>query len=136
MADKSFKLEIITPTKIVFAGDVISFSAPGVMGGFQVLYNHAPLLAELGVGAVKIVKPDGKESRFAASGGFVNVLENRVMMLAESVEKAEEIDSDRAKIARDRARQKLGEKLSEIELQEIQQALQRALNRIRIAEKQ
>jgi F-type H+-transporting ATPase subunit epsilon len=136
MADKSFKLEIITPTKVIFSGDVTSFSAPGVVGGFQVLYNHAPLLAEIDVGVVKIVKLDGTEYRFATSGGFVNVLDNRVTMLAESVEKAEEIDTDRAKIARDRARQKLGEKLNDIELHETQQALQRALNRIRIAEKQ
>jgi F-type H+-transporting ATPase subunit epsilon len=135
MADKSFKLEIVTPTKVIFEGDVISFSAPGVMGGFQVLYNHAPLLAEIGIGTVKIMKPDGNELRFATSGGFVNVLDNRVTLLAESVEKAAEIDRERAQTARDRARQKLGEKLNDIEMRETQQALQRAQNRIRIAEK-
>lgn len=136
MADKSFRLEIVTPTKVIFDGEVVSFSAPGVMGGFQVLYNHAPLLAEIGIGAVKIQKPDGSELRFATGGGFVNVLDNRVTLLAESAERAAEIDAERAQTARDRARQKLGEKINDIELHETQQALQRALNRIRIAEKQ
>ncbi len=136
MADKSFRLEIVTPTKVIFDGEVVSFSAPGVMGGFQVLYNHAPLLAEIGIGAVKILKPDGSELRFATSGGFVNVLDNRVTLLAENAERAAEIDTERAQTARDRARQKIGEKLNDIELHETQQALQRALNRIRIAQKQ
>jgi F-type H+-transporting ATPase subunit epsilon len=135
VADKTFKLEIITPEKVIFNGNVISFSAPGVMGGFQVLYNHAPLLAEIGTGTMKIVLPDRVEYHYAASGGFVNVLDNQVTMLAESVEKAEEIDTGRAKNARDRARQKLSGKLSETEMHETKQALQRALNRIRIAEK-
>lgn len=135
MADKSFTLEIVTPARVIFEGEVISFSAPGVMGGFQVLYNHAPLLAEIGIGAVKLVRPDGGDLRFATSGGFVNVLDNHVTMLAESVEGAAEINKERAQAARDRARQKLGEKLNDIELHEIQQALERALNRIRIAEK-
>lgn len=136
MADKSFRLEIVTPTKVIFDGEVVSFSAPGVMGGFQVLYNHAPLLAEIGIGAVKILKPDGSELRFATSGGFVHVLDNRVTLLAENAERAAEIDTERAQTARDRARQKIGEKLNDIELHETQQALQRALNRIRIAQKQ
>lgn len=136
MADKSFRLEIVTPTKVIFDGEVVSFSAPGVMGGFQVLYNHAPLLAEIGIGAVKILKPDSSELRFATSGGFVNVLDNRVTLLAENAERAAEIDTERAQTARDRARQKIGEKLNDIELHETQQALQRALNRIRIAQKQ
>ena len=71
MADKSYKLEIVTPKKVVFSGDVLSFSAPGVLGGFQVLRSHAPLLSNISVGEVKVVDLEGKEFRYATSGGVV-----------------------------------------------------------------
>ena len=119
----------------MFTGDVVSISAPGVMGGFQVLFNHAPMLAEIGVGTVKLKETSGSEIFFATSGGFVDVLKNHVIVLAETVERIEEIDILRAESARDRAKQKLTEKLTEIEKTEIKSALDRALNRIRIAEK-
>jgi len=135
MADKNFELEIVTPTKVVFKGDVISFSAPGVMGGFQVLFNHAPMLAEIGIGEVKLQKSDGNEIRYTTSGGFVNVMNNHVTMLAESAEHLDELDNVRAENARDRAKQKLSEKLTEKDRIEAKSALDRALNRIRFAEK-
>ncbi len=86
MADKTFKLEIITPTKVVFRGNVVSFTAPGVMGSFQVLYNHAPMLAEIGIGMAKLSEANGNEIVFATSGGFVDILKNQVIMLAESID--------------------------------------------------
>ncbi len=134
MADKSFKLEIVTPTKVVFNGAVVSFSAPGVMGGFQVLFNHAPMLAEIGVGVVKLQQLDGNETVYATSGGFVDVLNNRVIVLAETVEHSDEIDKVRAESARDRARQKLISRLMEVDSLEVKSALDRALNRIKVAE--
>ena len=136
MTEKVFKLEIVTPTKVLFDGEVISFSAPGVMGGFQVLYNHAPLLAEIDIGEARLTRTDGSELRFAVSGGFFSVIENHATLLAESAEVATEIDRERASVASDRLRQKLTEKLNTSELYETEQALKRALNRIRIAEKQ
>ena len=135
MADKTFKLEIITPTKVIFTGDAFSFTAPGSMGGFQVLFNHAPMLAEIGVGAVKFKESSGNEMFFATSGGFVDVLNNHVIVLAETVERIDEIDRTRAEAARDRAKLKLAEKLTENESVETKSALDRALNRIRVAEK-
>ena len=100
MAEKVFKLEIVTPRKVVFSGDVVSFSAPGTMGGFQVLFNHAPLLSEIGVGEVKLVDPEGNVRRYATSGGFVDVKKNHAVMLAETVERVDEIDAARAEAAR------------------------------------
>ena len=84
MADKNFKLEIVTPKKIVYSGEVQSFTAPGVVGSFQVLYNHAPLLSAIGVGEVKLRDAQGNEHRYATSGGFVDVVKNNVTMLAET----------------------------------------------------
>ena len=97
MADKILHLEIIAPQRVVFKGEVTSFSAPGIVGGFQVLYNHAPLLSSLVIGEVKIKEAGGSESRYAVSGGFVEVRENQILLLAETAERIDEIDIERAK---------------------------------------
>ena len=135
MTEKTFKLEIVTPRKVLFSGDVVSFSAPGVMGGFQVLYNHAPMLAAIGIGEVKLCDPHGDEIRYATSGGFVDVKNNHVVMLAETAERREEIDKTRAETARDRALKEIAQKQSEHDLERARVELERAVNRIRIAEK-
>lgn len=134
MADKAFKLEIVTPKRTVFNGDVISFSAPGVLGGFQVLKNHAPLLSNIAIGEVKLVDGSGQESRYATSGGFVEVHENKVMMLAETAERSDEIDVGRAEASRDRARKRLAEKNAETDLDRARLALFRAMNRLKVAD--
>ncbi|MBI1806126.1 MAG: ATP synthase F1 subunit epsilon [Ignavibacteria bacterium] len=135
MADKVFKLEIVTPRRVLFSGDVVSFSAPGVVGGFQVLYNHAPMLAAIGIGEVKLREPHGDEVRYATSGGFVDVKNNHVVMLAETAERSEEIDKMRAESARDRALKQIAEKESEHDVERARVELERAVNRIHIAEK-
>lgn len=135
MADNMFKLEIVTPRKVLFSGDVVSFSAPGVMGGFQVLYNHAPMLAAIGIGEVKLRDPHGDEIRYATSGGFVDVKNNHVVMLAETAERREEIDKARAETARERALKEIAQKQSEHDVERARVELERAVNRIRVAEK-
>ncbi len=135
MADKSFKLEIVTPKKIVFSGDVTSFSAPGVVGGFQVLKSHAPLLSNIAIGEVKLVDQSGTESRYATSGGFVEVHENTVMLLAETAERSDEIDVERAESARDRARKRLTEKAGDTDIDRARLALYRAMNRLKVADR-
>ena len=133
MADKTFHLEIVTPKRIVFKGEVTSFSAPGVNGGFQVLHSHAPLLASVKIGKVKISAVGGNEVHYAISGGFVEVRENKVILLAETAERADEIDVDRVKAARDRALKRLAEKYPKIDIERAKLALYRALNRLKIA---
>ena len=135
MSVKTFKLEIVTPGKLVFSGDVLSFSAPGTAGGFQVLFDHAPLLAEIGVGEVKLTDAEGNERRYATSGGFVDVKKNHVVMLAETAERSDEIDMDRAKAARERATGQLAKQQVEPDAAGARSALQRALNRLRVAQK-
>ena len=134
MADKAFKLEIVTPKKIVFSGDVTSFSAPGVAGGFQVLKSHAPFLSNIAIGEVKLVDASGSESRFATSGGFVEVHDNKVILLAETAERSDEIDVARAEIAKERARKRLAAKTAEIDVDRARLALFRALNRLKVAD--
>jgi F-type H+-transporting ATPase subunit epsilon len=133
MADKLFHLEIVTPRRVTFSGEVQSFSAPGVMGGFQVLHSHAPLLSAVAIGEVKLLDTDGKESRYATSGGFVEVRNNKVVFLAETAERSDEIDGDRAKAAQERARKRLIERAKEMDMERARAALLRAVNRLRIA---
>ena len=133
MADKILQLEIVTPRRVVFKGEVTSFSAPGVVGGFQVLYNHAPLLSSLKIGEVKIKEGSGTEFHYAISGGFVEVRENHILLLAETAERTDEIDAERAKASRDRARKRMEEKKPDIDFERARLALYRALNRLKIA---
>lgn len=135
MADKTFKLEIVTPKKIVYSGDVQSFTAPGVVGSFQVLYNHAPLLSAIAVGEVKLRDDQGNELRYATSGGFVDVVKNNVTMLAETAERADEIDVQRAQAAKERAAKRLSERHGEIDTDRARIALSRAINRLKIAQR-
>lgn len=133
MAEKAFTLEIVTPKKTIYSAEVTSFSAPGVVGGFQVLRSHAPLLSSISVGEVKIQDAVGKEMRYATSGGFVEVHDNKVIMLAETAERSDEIDVARAGSSRDRAQKRLEEKKSETDLERARVALYRALNRLKVA---
>jgi F-type H+-transporting ATPase subunit epsilon len=132
MAGKNFNLDIVTPTKTVYSGEVQSFSAPGVEGGFQVLYNHAPLLAAISVGRVKLTNAVGQEFHYATSGGFVEVKNNNVILLAETAERSDEIDVRRAEEAKQRAGERL-QKREEIDEERARAALVRAMNRIKIA---
>ena len=133
MAEKTFHLEIVTPKRIVFKGEVISFTAPGMEGGFQVLHSHAPLLASVKIGRVKMSDAGGHEYPYAVSGGFVEVRENNVILLAETAERTDEIDMERVKAARDRALKRLAEKYPTIDIERAKLALSRALNRLKVA---
>jgi F-type H+-transporting ATPase subunit epsilon len=133
MTDKILHLEIVTPRRIVFKGEVTSFSAPGTVGGFQVLYNHAPLLSSLLIGEVKIKEASGSESRYAISGGFVEVRQNQILLLAETAERIDEIDIERAKASRDRAKKRMTEKKPDIDFERARLAFYRAVNRLKIA---
>jgi len=133
--EKAFQLEIVTPRKTVFRGEVQSVSAPGAMGGFQVLVNHAPLLSSLRIGEVRIVDPKGSETAFATSGGFVEVRKNVVTLLAETAERSDEIDIHRAKAAQERSRGRIAGKATDLDVDRARLSLMRALNRLKIAGK-
>lgn len=77
-------LEIITPDKKVYTGDAISVSVPGTDGRFQLLNNHAPIISSLLNGVVKVKDNEGEKS-FNVKGGVIENLDNKVIILAESV---------------------------------------------------
>jgi F-type H+-transporting ATPase subunit epsilon len=134
MGTQTYTLDIVTPTKIIYSGEVTSFSAPGLSGGFQVLINHAPLLASIGIGEVKVVDASGITLRYATSGGFVEVKANKVVLLAETAEKFDTIDVQRAEASRKRAVERL-EKKEHVDEERARAAMARALNRIKVAAK-
>ena len=132
MTEKTIHLEIVTPEKIIFNDDVKSFTAPGTLGSFQILPNHAPFISTLQPGKVKLMTKDGYERFFATSGGVVEVHGNKISMLAETIEAKDAIDVERAKSAKDRAMKKIETaRGDEVEIAKI--ALLRALNRLRVA---
>lgn len=92
MSDSLINLEIVTPGRTVFAGDVKSFTAPGSEGSFQILHNHAPFISTIVPGPVKFTAGDGETKKFVTSGGTVEVHDNKITMLAESIIPVEEID--------------------------------------------
>jgi F-type H+-transporting ATPase subunit epsilon len=135
MYDKPFDLDIITPERVVYRDKVVSFSAPGVEGSFQVLYNHAPLMSIIEVGKTKLQTAAGQEMFYATGGGFVEVKDNKVSVLVESAERADEIDVSRAEAARERAERRLTSRDSNVDVARAQGALLRAINRLRVAGK-
>ncbi len=125
-------VDIVSPDGSVFRGEARSVKAPGVEGSFAVLFNHAPMIAAFDIGPLVISEPTGEEILFATSGGFLEVLNNTVTVLAETAEPASAIDVERAKAAEERALERL-RRLTGPEREEAERALERARNRLRVA---
>lgn len=134
MAEKIFQIEIATPQKYRKYENAINCSAPGVLGYFQILVSHAPFVSQMDVGEMKVDTTD-EILHFATSGGFVQVLENNILFLLDSCESSEEIDVERAELAKERAESRLEAKEADINLTRAKLALSRSLNRLRIAAK-
>lgn len=132
---KQLHLEVITPSKAAYKGEITSITVPGTSGAFQVLYNHAPILSSFEIGTIKIVDLDGNIKVFATGGGTIEVLDNKINVLAESFESPEEIDIKRAEEAEKRAKERLHQHTSDIDLERAEIALKRAINRIKTAKK-
>ncbi len=128
-------LEIVTPSKSAFKGEVKSITVPGTKGRFQVLKNHAPIISTLDIGMIKVDLPDGKENYYSTAGGTIEVLDNKVLVLADSIELVSEIDEERALAAKQRAEERLAEKNAEINIARAEAALARANNRLQLKEK-
>ncbi len=129
--ENKIHVEIVTPTGSALDIHAESITIPGTLGGFQVLYNHAPLLSSFEIGVVKI-KSDGNETRYATSGGTVEVKNNHVIVLAETFESEEEIDVERAKAAYRRAKERLEKRDKNIDIARAEAALARAINRLKL----
>lgn len=85
---KEIHLEIVTPRQVVFDGDVQNFTAPGVMGPFEVLYNHAPIVAALQAGKLSYTDMNGTLESLSITGGFLELHKNHATLLADGIEAA------------------------------------------------
>lgn len=126
-------VEIVAPDGRVFQGDAEGVRAPGVEGSFEVLTNHAPMIAAFGVGPIRVTSADGEEIFYATSGGFVEVLDNHVTVLAETAEPASGIDIERARAAEERALERLRTSDEPAARTSAERALERARNRVRVS---
>ena len=130
----SLKLDIVTAERVVYSGEVEAVIAPGVEGQLGILPQHTPLMTILKAGEL-VVKSGGGEDSLAITGGFIEVRPDRVIVLADAAERAEEIDTERAEAARKRAQERLDERKSGLDNAKSEAALQRALVRLSVAEK-
>ena len=136
MAEKPFKLEVITPDRVVLSdGHVVSVVAPGVEGYLGVLANHAPLMTELTLGELDLRRADGTSESMAINDGFMEVHENTCTVLTDTAELRGEIDVERAEQALKRAEERIASPTPDVDLDRARVALVRAINRLRVAQR-
>ena len=128
------KLDIVTAERVVYSAEVDEVIAPGVEGQLGILPHHAPLMTILQAGEL-VVKKGNQEDILAISGGFLEVRPDRVIILADQAERAEEIDAARAEEARKRAEERLKQKPAGLDEARVEAALRRALVRLSVIEK-
>jgi F-type H+-transporting ATPase subunit epsilon len=126
-------LEIVTAERVVLSDDVDQVNVPTKDGRVGILPRHAPLLTILDVGELTIIKDD-TTTPFAVSGGFMEVLPNRVTILADTAERADEIDEARAEEARRRAEEQIAQRQSNQDIAIAEAELRRALIRLKVAQ--
>jgi len=128
----TFQLEIVTPEKLVVKEAVDEAQIPGLDGYLGILPGHAPLITELGVGVITY-RAGGTTKTLSVAWGFAEVLQDKVTILAETVERPDEIDVARAQQAKERAEQLLKSNDPELDYDRVQDDLRRAETRLKIA---
>lgn len=128
----SMLLDIVTAERLMYSEEVEGVVAPGAAGVLGILPGHAPLLTSLAPGELLITK-DGERTEIAVSGGFLEMLRNRVVVLADTAEQAEEIDLERAEDALRRAEERVATADSAMDLQRALSAMRRSRARIAVA---
>ncbi len=132
-----FLLSIVTPEKVCYEARVQSLVVPGTEGYLGILSNHAPLITALLPGRIEFADAENRVNIMAVSVGFLEVSKNRATILANAVERADEIDVERAQASFDREKQRIisaGKGETDIDLPSARAAFERAANRLRIAE--
>ena len=128
----AMRLEIITAEKVVYSDEVETVLVPGIEGELGVLSHHAALMTTLKPGEL-MVRKDGQESYLAVTGGFLEVMENNVTILADAAERSEEIDEERAQAAVKRAQERMESREADVDLERTLSQLRRATARLNVA---
>ena len=130
----NLKLDIVTAEGVVYSDEVDVVVAPGIEGQLGILPHHAPLMTTLQPGYLTARKGGEEEISLCISGGFLEVRPDRVIILADAAERAEEIDVRRAEEAKRRAEERLRQPTPEVDMAEAEAALHRALARLQVVE--
>ena len=128
----TMRLEIVTAERVVHSEDIDVLVAPGVSGQLGILPSHAPLLTSLAPGELRIVRGD-EERYIAVSGGFMEVLGNKITILADSAEHSQEIDIQRAEEAMKQAQMRVESKTSDMDLERALASMRRSQARLKVA---
>ena len=133
---KKFKIEIVTPEKLVFSEEIESLVVPAERGYLGVLAGHAPLLATLQPGEITIKGTAKGDLHFATSGGFMEVTPGKAVLLTESAEEVTGIDIARAEESKKRAQERMAVAAGkDVDKSRAKAALERAMNRLKLAQK-
>ena len=130
----TMRLEIVTAERVVYSEDVSILVAPGIDGELGILPRHAPLLTVLKPGEIRVVR-DGESSYMAVSGGFMEVLGNKVTILADTAEHSEEIDIERTEEALRRAQERIVAHSSDSDLARAVASLRRSQARLKVGQR-
>ncbi|MFT9849124.1 F0F1 ATP synthase subunit epsilon [Aneurinibacillus sp. REN35] len=129
-------VEIVTPERVVYRGDARIVVARGAEGDLGILPNHIPMVTPLKIAPVLVKKHEGADDKIAVSGGMMEVRKDKITILAESAELAEDIDVNRAAAAKERAERRMADSgKDDIDFNRAQLALQRAMTRLNVAGK-
>lgn len=133
MSDKTIKFEIVTPDKAVLERKILQASLPTTSGEITVLPDHIPLVSVLSPGVIEIKLTDNTSEIFSTSGGFIEVTKDKIVILADTAERAEELDEERIKAAQERA-EKLKEEtrnVDDVQFAAVAAKLEKELARLR-----
>lgn len=128
----AIKVDIVTPEKMLYSGEVDMITLPGSNGQMGILRGHAPLLSTLDIGEIVLHRREGNDY-LAVSGGVVEVRPDKVTILADVAEADSEIDEDRARAALERAERLLAENPPPQQVPEIMASLRRSTLRLKVA---
>lgn len=134
MAESLIRLDIVTPAGLLMSENVALLNLPAALGSMGIMANHAPLMTTLEIGTIKYVQ-DGRDHFLAVHGGFAEVKDNVVIVLADAAEKAEDIDLARAEASQQRAQDRLANRTAELDVLRAELSLRRAIARIKTSQK-
>ncbi|MSQ22017.1 MAG: F0F1 ATP synthase subunit epsilon [Dehalococcoidia bacterium] len=128
----TMQLEIVTAERLVYSDQVNGVVAPGIEGDLGILPHHAPLLTTLQAGELRIMKEGQPDTYMAISSGFLEVMANRVVVLADTAERADEIDEARAQEAVHRTQEQLEHRAADVDLERAVASMRRAQTRLKV----
>ena len=130
----TFSMNVVASDKTFYQGKGVSITLPAKDGGITILAHHADMMVAIVPGEIRIETPEGEKMVAVCGGGFAQVINNRVTVLVDTLERPEDIDVKRAQEAMERAQEQLRQKQSTQEYYHTQASLARAMNRLRLAQ--